>query len=63
MTGLPFTCVTFSFSALPFERAVKLVALLDLDRVDVDCYASSRHTARRAGHCLRCHQVRRTSPP
>jgi len=38
-----FTCVTFSFSALPFERAVKLIALLELERVDVDCYMSSRH--------------------
>ncbi len=38
-----FTCVTFSFSALPFERAVRLIALLDLERVDVDCYMSSRH--------------------
>jgi sugar phosphate isomerase/epimerase len=38
-----FTCVTFSFSALPFERAVRLIALLELERVDVDCYMSSRH--------------------
>ncbi len=38
-----FTCVTFSFSALPFERAVRLIALLDLERVDVDCYTSSTH--------------------
>lgn len=40
---LPFTCVTFSFSALPFEKAVRVIALLDLDRIDVDCYASSNH--------------------
>jgi sugar phosphate isomerase/epimerase len=40
---LSFTCVTFSFSALPFEKAVQLIALLDLDRIDVDCYASSTH--------------------
>ncbi len=29
-----FSCVTFSFSALPFERAVRLIALRELDRVD-----------------------------
>ncbi len=38
-----FTCVTFSFSALPFERAVRLIALLELERVDVDCYTGSTH--------------------
>jgi sugar phosphate isomerase/epimerase len=43
MSGLPFTCVTFSFAALPFERAVKVIGLLDLDKVDVDCYASNKH--------------------
>jgi len=40
-----FTCVTFSFSALPFERAVRLIALLDLERVDVDCYTGSNHVS------------------
>lgn len=42
---LPFTCVTFSFSALSFENAVRVISLLDLERVDVDCYASSNHVS------------------
>lgn len=37
------TCVTFSFSALTFEQAVRLIALLELERVDVDCYMDSHH--------------------
>jgi len=28
--------VSFSFSALPFERVVRLIALLELQRVDID---------------------------
>lgn len=43
MARAMFSCVTFSFAALPFERAVKLIALLELERVDVDCYMSSAH--------------------
>jgi len=38
-----FACVSFSLSALPFERAVRLIALLELERVDVDCYTDSNH--------------------
>src|SRR5260370_22692160 len=37
------SCVTFSFASLSFESAVGVIALLELERVDVDCYTGSRH--------------------
>lgn len=38
-----FSCITLSFSALPFQRAVRLAALREFERVDVDCYTGSTH--------------------